>query len=243
MKIEDIKNLSIEQISKMKKEELFDLVKESNSLMKGRLTRLSNFAKSQNISKPIVLREWGLLDSNTESKMKKYNIIDNDYRRKYKLTKENGKIIDKKKMYNRNKTDISYLTLHLEPNKEDTVNSLRYKFKKIQNFLNDKTSTVSGWKKTMENFYERLLGKKEVKGREYLGKVNYNQFWKIYNKVQQLETFRDLDSNQVQKLIYSLRIDKHMSMLEIEDFLVSNSRIEIDEYLEEEEIFYGGNND
>ena len=243
MKIEDIKKLTHEETSKMSRKELFELVKESNSLMKSRLTRLTNFAKSQNIGKPIVLREWGLLDSDTESKMRKYGIIDDEYRRKYKITKEDGKITGKKKMYNRNKISISYQTLHLEPKEDDKVDALRYKFKKIQNFLNDKTSTVSGWKNTMENFYERLLGVKNAKGREHLGKVNYNQFWKIYNKVQELQTYSDLDSNQVQKLIYSLRIDKHMSMREIEDFLVSNSRIEIDEYLEEEEIFYGGNND
>ena len=243
MKIEDIKKLTHEDTSKMKQEELFNLVKESSSLMKGRLTRLTNFAKSQNIGKPIVLREWGLLDAETESKMRKYNIIDDTYIRKYKITKKNGKIIEKKKLSKKGKTSISYLTLHLEPDKNDSIDALRYKFKKIQNFLNDKTSTISGWKSTMEDFYERLLGVKEGKGRSYLGKVNYNQFWKIYNKVQEIQTFSDLDSNQVQKLIYFLRIDKHKSMRDIEDFLVSKSRIEIDEYLEEEEIFYGGNND
>lgn len=244
MKVNDIINLSQEDINKLNKEELFNIVKIGRTKMNQRLQRLDNFRKTQNIPTPIVLREWGLLDQKTESKLKSHGILEKQQKRRYKFIKDDyGNIIDKIEIGAKQK-GISYQTLHLSPNKDDNINTLRLKLKYIRQFLSDKTSTVQGWKSSMENFYERLTGKKDgLKGREKLGKINYKRFWSIYNKVQESQRFSDLDSNQIQKLIYSLRVDNSMSMDKIEEFLLSNERIDIDEELEDMDIYYGGNND
>lgn len=207
-----ITNISMEDISSMNKKELYELVKQSSEKYKERLYNLKKKLKEYGLPTPSILKEWGNLAVSTQKKLTKYNIV------------------------NKNTKHIDYSRLKVSPKENDSVNALRYKFKFIQDFLKSKTSLPSGWKKTMDNFYERLGGTKK------LGKINYKRLWDIYQKVKQQKTMTNFDSTQIQKIIYELSVDKKLSMSKIEEMLTSNSKIDLDMELEELGYYDGGSN-
>lgn len=222
--VDYIKNLSGEEISKLKREEVYNLVKDGYEIMTERLDELDKFRKGLNIPKPIVMKQWGNIGTTISDRIKKYGLL-------------TDKEIEK--------GEISYSTLHLDAKSDDTREALLYKLRHIQGFLKTKSSTPEGWQDVLNNFYKRVTGKDidKLEGREYLGKINYRKFWEIYNNVQDLNVLSNLESSQVQKVIYNLRVEENMSMKKIEDMLLYSEPINARMELEEMEWYTYGDND
>lgn len=204
MTVEEIKNLSQEDISKLNKEELLSLTREARKKMTDRINKLNKSLSRYDIPLPTVLKDWGNLALEKEKRMTKYGIL-------------------------KNRKNVNYTTLKLAPKETDKINTLRYKFKFIQDFLKSKTSLYSGWKKTLEDFYRRIGGTTKLQGEEY------KKLWEIYNEARKNHTLTNYDSSQAQRIIYELYVDKKLNFDEIMSRLsVGNEQIEIDMWLEDE---------
>lgn len=93
-----------------------------------------------------------------------------------------------------------------------SINDIKRKISVTRRFLKTKTSTVGGWKKTLQSFGKRM-GIKGIKSK--LTKDQYDMLWRIYNKVEEQyksDTSKDTyDSTQRQTDIYNFIIENEIS--------------------------------
>lgn len=168
--LKNIKTLTYDDLRKMKKDELLDITKEAIRLANNRQKRLENYLKvNRKVPKPAVMRDF--VGANTKN-YSKYALEENfETYNKYDFK------IDSKKL-----------------NTKDELFYLRYKFKRAQDFLRSKTSTISGWKKSIDKFektlknklgftddekWNRELGFDKLKG----SKIKYNRLFKVYQEL------------------------------------------------------------
>lgn len=82
------------------------------------------------------------------------------------------------------------------------VNALRNEVKQMKNFLNQKTSTVTGWKKVKKATEKRIGGS--------MTPEQSNKFWDVYHRLEETEgglIHIIQDSNRIQQLLHQEVID------------------------------------
>lgn len=83
-----------------------------------------------------------------------------------------------------------------------TTNQVRQEFKLAKNFLNMKTSTVSGWKKYRKQTEDRMVG---ATGGESLKwkDATWKKFWKVYRRFEEVHggTYKKGDSDRIQQML------------------------------------------
>lgn len=127
----------------------------------------------------------------------------------------------------------------LDKNKISNINYLRYKLNMAKRYLGTKTSTITGWKKMMDDFSTRLEKKFDIKiDRNFLGrKDKYEMLWRIYRDIraQQTEEVTGLTSGEIQKLIVET-MEQHKEISDIEDLrdiIIRRTNKNYEEKLEE----------
>ena len=117
--------------------------------------------------------------------------------------------------------------------KGKNTNQVRNEFKMARNFLNMKTSTVSGWKDLLKRTYRRV---KDTTGYDpsTWDLESQQKFWKVYKKFEEMYggTFRKGDSDRIQKMLMDL-MDNTETMSE-DELLRSLEDKYIDLYEDEE---------
>ena len=88
--------------------------------------------------------------------------------------------------------------------KGKTINQLRSEFIRVRNFLNLKTSTVRGYKKFKEDFFDRVEAKSGIRLRMTDDKLS--RFWRIYDKTANLSPFFK-GSDQRQKMVFDMFVE------------------------------------
>ena len=82
------------------------------------------------------------------------------------------------------------------------TNQVRQEFKLAKNFLNMKTSTVSGWKKYRKATEDRMVG---ATGGESLNWKDgtWKKFWKVYRRFEEVHggTYKKGDSDRIQQML------------------------------------------
>lgn len=80
--------------------------------------------------------------------------------------------------------------------KGKNLNQLRNEYKNVANFLNQKTSSVTGWKKELKNIKERI-GKKDISANEL------TSFFSMYRKLEELNptVIQSYGSTETQRLL------------------------------------------
>lgn len=246
MTIKEVQDLTMEDISKMSKEELYQVTKETSKLVKGRVTRLVKYFTDNNMPLPTAFREWNVTIE-TESKLRRYKLIDKNQRtRKTRISKKTG-------LAEESVGDISYVTLNYNISKNSDINEMRYKFKKMKDFLSSKQGTVEGIKTTLKDFYKRIRNQ-NISSKKKLTDEEYKKLWGVYNQISKQEDFyagRGYSSEQLQSAIYDMYANKNMDWDDIEEIL-SSKEMQQRAYVERQEeeydeeilnIFQNGDND
>lgn len=104
--------------------------------------------------------------------------------------------------------------------KGKTLNQLRNEFSRVRKFLEGKTSTVTGMRKTREEFYQRLAdntGKDVRDVRAYFAESDYSdseltpgqKFWRVVKNAERFNLFAQsgYSSSQIQGVVYNLMTD------------------------------------
>lgn len=89
--------------------------------------------------------------------------------------------------------------------KGKNINELRSEFRKAKNFLQSKTSTIAGTRKTINTISKKITGSGlgEVKG--FKSARTYKRFWNIYHQLEQTQSGLisiTVGSAEAQKIVY-----------------------------------------
>lgn len=107
--------------------------------------------------------------------------------------------------------------------KDSTINELRHTLKLAQTFLKLKGSTITGRKEIIKSFKARIEKDTNIKVRD-LTQNEFDELWKVYNRTKyDLELAGIKDSNQKQKLIYDLIINKNFNENDLAIYIKENS--------------------
>lgn len=222
IKIKDITDLTSEDMVKLNTKEITVLLSKANFFAKTRIKRFNKALEKENLPASLAYREWFEVSDKTRSTM---------------LEK---KVIDKNSV-------ISYKTLDFSIKDGDKINDMRYKLKRVKNFLSTKTSTIQGLKSTVNTLYKNLF--KENKGLNEIKKLNpeeYKNFWELYSKIVQNKgayEISSLQSSEIQRLLYYEKTEKGLSFETIEENLRKMKRIKYDKDVRKEiSKYYGGGN-
>ena len=112
-----------------------------------------------------------------------------------------------------------------------TLNQLRSEFIRVRNFLRSKTSTIKGYKKFKNDFFDRVEAKTSI--RLKMTDSELNRFWDIYSKCANLQPFVNGSPN-LQKTVFDMFI-KYKDE-DNEDILERIQRSFDDWYEEQQEI-------
>lgn len=82
------------------------------------------------------------------------------------------------------------------------TNQVRQEFKLAKNFLNMKTSTVTGWKKYRKETEDRLVSATDGESLNWKDGT-WKKFWKVYRRFEEVHggTYKKGDSDRIQKML------------------------------------------
>ena len=144
---------------------------------------------------------------------------------------------------------LDYQNTSFFVNKNMSLNELRHIARLQKNFLQLKTSSLSGIKDVLDDFYDRIIKTGIEKGvvieRVKLNKEQYKKLWEVYNRIESEYQSVGYDSNQIQTEIYKVISSEraYMSVDDIIESLPNSSRI-YEEYktgdIDDDDIFSFG---
>lgn len=123
--------------------------------------------------------------------------------------------------------------------KGKNTNQVKQEFKLAKQFLQYKTSTVTGWNKYRKKMEQRVSGATGGESQEWSGKT-WNKFWKVYRRFEEEYggTFKKGDSERIQQMLHEIfsREDKRHSVDYYADILEDKYEEMYEEDIEDEDI-------
>ena len=237
--INEIKNISMEEVNNMSQQELRSLVDETTKKVNTRIVRLKNYFIKNKLPLPTAFREWNVT-LRAENKLLNAGMITKEQlKNSHRKLRSDAKSVRKKmnkdideEVTIKSKKGISYATLNYKAPENASLSQLRYYFKTMKDFLNSKQGTVTDYKNSMNSFYRKMAGELIYNNNMYILKYNdikrmkkgeYKKFWKVYNKIVEAHPERlafNLGSSELQRQIYIMRNDMKLDFSEIEKLLV-----------------------
>lgn len=213
-----IRKLSVDDLMKMSKKELYDFTKITFNIAKNRQERMKSYMKEKGLEMTPAMRVVDIPHKQSKTKASKFEGSFKGYQ------------------------DYDF---DLKDMNKYSINELRYKFRVGQRFLNTKTSTEKGFENMLTNFGKRiskeLVGDKKEQLEEknkikdfYSISDNYDMLWRLYREISERYAIDEkglLTSNAVQKMIYETQVENNISSFED---LYEILRNRIDEQYQEE---------
>ena len=124
--------------------------------------------------------------------------------------------------------------------KGKSINQLRNEFSRVRRFLEGKTSTVTGMRKSRDDFYNRLAentGKDVRDIKAYFAGSDYSEdeltpgqkFWRVVKNAERFNLFAETgySSSQIQGVVYNLMSDySDKSVVDIKSRLLEKDSID-----------------
>ena len=85
------------------------------------------------------------------------------------------------------------------------LNQVKQEFKLAKQFLQYKTSTVSGWKKYRSKMEQRVSGETYGESQQWKD-ATWKKFWKVYRRFEETNggTFKKGDSDRIQQILHEI---------------------------------------
>ena len=85
------------------------------------------------------------------------------------------------------------------------LNQVKQEFKLAKQFLQYKTSTVSGWKKYRSKMEQRVSGETYGESQQWKD-ATWKKFWKVYRRFEETNggTFKKGDSDRIQQMLHEI---------------------------------------
>lgn len=85
------------------------------------------------------------------------------------------------------------------------LNQVKQEFKLAKQFLQYKTSTVSGWKKYRSKMEKRVSGETYGESQQWKD-ATWKKFWKVYRRFEETNggTFKKGDSDRIQQMLHEI---------------------------------------
>ena len=89
------------------------------------------------------------------------------------------------------------------------LNQVKQEFKLAKQFLQYKTSTVSGWKKYRSKMEKRVSGETYGESQQWKD-ATWKKFWKVYRRFEETNggTFKKGDSDRIQQMLHEIFTDE-----------------------------------
>ena len=89
------------------------------------------------------------------------------------------------------------------------LNQVKQEFKLAKQFLQYKTSTVSGWKKYRSKMEKRVSGETFGESQQWKD-ATWKKFWKVYRRFEETNggTFKKGDSDRIQQMLHEIFTDE-----------------------------------
>lgn len=152
----------------------------------------------------ILNMDWEQLNSLSESEMKQITS---------RLVSASNKRIGRLEKTTFGTSSFAYQTIESRGKKFSVrgknLNQVKQEFKLAKQFLQYKTSTVSGWKKYRTKMEQRVSG--ETYGESQQWSIStWKKFWKVYRRFEEVNggTFKKGDSDRIQQMLHEIFVDE-----------------------------------
>lgn len=152
----------------------------------------------------ILNMDWEQLNSLSESEMKQITS---------RLVSASNKRIKRLEQTTMGTSSFAYQTIESRGRKFSVrgknLNQVKQEFKLAKQFLQYKTSTITGWNKYRTKMEQRVSG--ETYGESQQWSIpTWKKFWKVYRRFEETNggTFKKGDSDRIQQMLHEIFVEK-----------------------------------
>ena len=222
--VDDVIKTDWESLRALPKQDLVKFAKRAVNLAYDRRRSTLNKIIEEDLPLPQAFRNWRYQKTTDDFSLKNAGVEDTEGLR-YKLG-------DKEETYK------GFATLDLSVNSNMSKNELLHKIRVASDFLDNETSTVTGYRKYLNKIITRISGKTGVN----IQQQDYKEYWRTYNKLIEAgyspESKLYGTSTEIQQVVYEVGVNSgtydNDTILEIIKRTLEGA------YEEEEEEYYGG---